>query len=196
MNARVSSNLSGDGLDERPPGAGGVALVDVGLGSLIFSIAVLCWYQMIKSILAATETHEDIKSELAELSRQADKRGVSLKSYLPSLAQSGSEPVVDYATPEKIDQALALVSAGGALPQLPEDFSRRDIYDDHDWCVILSILASCFVSLIPPTSITMILSKQFADWAVAGKSLLSRLRTWRNSGTFALDRCPQGAAMV
>lgn len=64
----------------------------------------------------------------SELQAQAQKAGVSVPDYLRSLlpvATSTMRP--DW---EELERDIEALSSLG--PSLPADFSRADIYDDHD----------------------------------------------------------------
>jgi len=81
----------------------------------------------------------DIERKLRE---KAGRNGQTLEAYLEQLARhdaespngagtsdlSGTSPLSD----EEFDQALDALSEGRSLPPLPADFSRSDIYADHD----------------------------------------------------------------
>ncbi len=76
------------------------------------------------------ETTEKLREKAAQL-------GQSLESYLQALAQQNAvEPAVIASkslSVEELDHFLDEFSAGlNDLPPLPEDFSREDIYHDHD----------------------------------------------------------------
>jgi hypothetical protein len=88
-----------------------------------------------------TVTLEDkAAAALQTLSQQAQERGLPLDRYLQVLADN-SERVLGPA-PQSVrrlsqaefavwlDALAAIVPA--EIPPLPEDFSRADIYDDHD----------------------------------------------------------------
>jgi hypothetical protein len=76
---------------------------------------------------------------LDTLRRQAAVRGISLDRYLSELAINGERtseaaaPSPHHLTPAEFRQWLADVSAGmPAVRPIPADFSRADLYDDHD----------------------------------------------------------------
>jgi hypothetical protein len=82
---------------------------------------------------------EKVAQALDLLRRQAAARGISFEHYLADLAVSG-EKAFDMASrsPHKLTQNefrkwLHDVSADmPPLPPLPSDFSRADLYNDHD----------------------------------------------------------------
>lgn len=76
---------------------------------------------------------EEIKPETAErLLAQARAQGLSVDEYLRTLLPNGSKHPGQMSLQE-IDQVLNELSEGTEnLPPLPEDFSRKDIYSDHD----------------------------------------------------------------
>ncbi len=84
-----------------------------------------------------------------KLRRRASLAGETLEVYLGRLAEkaAASEPTTALdadseqparyvtdpkPTPAEFDRLLAELAAGPPLPVLPADFSRADIYDDHD----------------------------------------------------------------
>jgi len=88
----------------------------------------------------ATVTLDDQAARaLDTLRRQAAVRGISLDQYLSELAINGERSSEAAAhsphqlTPARFRQWLADVSAGmPPVPPIPTDFSRADLYDDHD----------------------------------------------------------------
>ena len=91
--------------------------------------------------MATTVTLDEHAAQaLEKLRRQAAALGIPFDRYLTDLAGTGernSNSVADR-SPHHLSQAefrqwLTDVSAGmPALPPLPVDFSRADLYDDHD----------------------------------------------------------------
>jgi len=82
---------------------------------------------MVVSIQVEQQTVEALKA-------QAQARGMSLEAYLCSIADDGypscQPPVVDMT---EFDRWLDELSEGTEhLPSLPPDFSRADLYADHD----------------------------------------------------------------
>jgi hypothetical protein len=77
----------------------------------------------------------ELQDEVADALRaQARAKGLSLDAYLSSLAGrlDQSAPPLDGSMTD-IDRWLDELSDGlPALPSLPQDMSRRDIYADHD----------------------------------------------------------------
>jgi hypothetical protein len=73
----------------------------------------------------------------SKLRLAAHRVGHSLEDYLQSLAADhvaasptfSSEP---RPTPDEFDRLIRELASGPTLPVLPADFSRNDIYDDHD----------------------------------------------------------------
>lgn len=68
------------------------------------------------------------------LNAQAQAHGLSLEAYLRSIADngypSGQPPMIDMA---EFDRWLDELSEGAEhIPSLPLDFSRADVYADHD----------------------------------------------------------------
>ncbi|MGE0883238.1 MAG: hypothetical protein AB7P14_06830 [Blastocatellales bacterium] len=67
------------------------------------------------------------------LQANAAARRVSLDDYLRSLAEADSLAGLQSPSLEEFDRDMDELAAGlEGLPVLPEDFSRADIYDDHD----------------------------------------------------------------
>jgi len=83
---------------------------------------------------------EQAAQALEKLRRQAAARGISLDRYLTDLAGNGERTgnSTSARSPHDLTQAefrqwLADLSAGmPQLPPIPADFSRADLYDDHD----------------------------------------------------------------
>jgi hypothetical protein len=82
-----------------------------------------------------------------KLREQATRAGQTLEAYLEHLAEQATtnghqtgiqtQPSNRYIsnpnpTQAEFDQLLRTLEAGPRLPVLPSDFSRADIYDDHD----------------------------------------------------------------
>ena len=74
-----------------------------------------------------------------KLREKATQSGQTLEAYLEQLAEHNAQgnsgtaaasypPLSD----EEFDHLLDQLCAGPALPHLPADFSRKDIYADHD----------------------------------------------------------------
>jgi hypothetical protein len=91
--------------------------------------------------MTTTVTLDDRAAKALEMLRlQAAARGVSLDRYLVDLAANGERALDATAarpphdlTPSEFHQWLSDVSAGmRPLPPIPADFSRADLYDDHD----------------------------------------------------------------
>ena len=79
------------------------------------------------------ELEEDVAEVLARLRRQAKERSMPLASYLELFAEGDNSSPHPSASLEEFDALLDEVSDG--LPDLhvlPADFSRADIYKDHD----------------------------------------------------------------
>ena len=72
------------------------------------------------------------------LEEKATRSGKTLAAYLAALAeddaQSGPPMLAMLAEMplDKFDRLLDDLSDGPPLPRLPDDFSRADIYSDHD----------------------------------------------------------------
>lgn len=80
---------------------------------------------------------EEIKPETAErLAALAKEKGVSVDEYLRSLlpGANGAEAAAEAEmSPAEIDRILdELAAIAGDITPLPRDFSREDIYSDHD----------------------------------------------------------------
>ncbi len=82
---------------------------------------------------------EEIKPETAEkLAAEAEARGLSIDEYLKSLLPPESNPQNGGKRPNEmsvaeINRVLDELSEGTEhLPPLPSNFSREDIYSDHD----------------------------------------------------------------
>jgi hypothetical protein len=80
-----------------------------------------------------------LRPELERLLREkASRRELTLESYLEQLAEREAEadtPPTDQQRPltdAEFDRLLDELSAGPRQPHLPADFSRADIYFDHD----------------------------------------------------------------
>jgi hypothetical protein len=91
--------------------------------------------------MSTTVILDDQSARALELLReQANARGISLDHYLAELAANGQRSMGTAQassphdlTPAEFRQWLMDVSAGmPSLPAIPVDFSRADIYDDHD----------------------------------------------------------------
>jgi len=77
---------------------------------------------------------EEIKPETADLiSEQAKAQRLSVDEYLNDLLSSAQASRSRPMSLAEIDQILNELSEGtGGLPPLPGNFSREDIYFDHD----------------------------------------------------------------
>lgn len=62
------------------------------------------------------------------LENAASVAGLTLAEYIRSLAEADSKPVVQAAW-DKLEREFEELSVDGSLPK---DFSRADIYSDHD----------------------------------------------------------------
>ena len=63
----------------------------------------------------------------------AEKRGMSIGLYLRQLAEDVAPPSSERLTNEEFERLLDEASRGlDHLQPLPADFSRADIYSDHD----------------------------------------------------------------
>jgi len=91
--------------------------------------------------MSTTVTLDDKAARALDMLRQqAAVRGIPLERYLADLAMSGERTIDKPAsqlphdlTLAEFRQWLTKVSAGmPPLPAIPADFSRADIYDDHD----------------------------------------------------------------
>lgn len=80
--------------------------------------------------------HPDARAQevLETLKAQAEARNISLAEYLEFFAEAGD--VGPAAGPLSLDEFDALLDqvaeAFPPLPSLPADFSRQDLYADHD----------------------------------------------------------------
>ena len=86
-----------------------------------------------------TVTIEDQAVESLEtLRKQAAERGISFSRYLEILANNNESILASGRSPHKLSIAefsnwLEDLSKGMPdVPPLPADFSRADLYDDHD----------------------------------------------------------------
>jgi hypothetical protein len=77
------------------------------------------------------ETIELSHDTAQRIRAMAEAEGVTVEAYLSAIAAGGSEPQNGMSLAE-IDQILDELAAGDNLPPLPADFSREDIYRDHD----------------------------------------------------------------
>ncbi len=77
---------------------------------------------------------EGITPETAEkLLAESKAQGLSVDDYLKSiLPKNGDEGHSKQISMAEIDSILDELSKGTDAPALPEDFSRADIYSDHD----------------------------------------------------------------
>jgi hypothetical protein len=74
------------------------------------------------------------------LREKASRRGQTLEAYLEQLAErevggDADVPPTNQGGPlndSEFDRLLDELSAGPRLPHLPVDFSRADVYSDHD----------------------------------------------------------------
>lgn len=72
------------------------------------------------------------------LEEKATRNGKTLEDYLAALAEQdaqSSRPLMPMPTDislDEFDRLLDELSDGPPLPRLPDDFSRADIYADHD----------------------------------------------------------------
>ena len=72
------------------------------------------------------------------LQAKATRSGKTLEAYLAALAEQdaqSSSPLMAMPTEMPLDEFERLMdelSDGPPLPRLPDDFSRADIYADHD----------------------------------------------------------------
>lgn len=80
----------------------------------------------------------EINPELeAELSRQAEVRGVDVASYAARLIEGAVQPITTprkVSTPEEFERTLEdLAKYSDKIPALPDEaFTRESIYRDHD----------------------------------------------------------------
>jgi hypothetical protein len=96
--------------------------------------------------MSSITLHPDTEQKLRE---KAERAGLTLEGYLQRLAEiaiangttttlaGDSDQPPRYIsdprpTPAEFERLLGDLAAGPALPVLPADFSRADIYDDHD----------------------------------------------------------------
>ena len=84
--------------------------------------------------MGTTTTTIEIEQRTAEmLKAKAEASGLSLDDYLYLLAESEITPLPAALNPAEIDMILDELARGAesALP-LPDNFSREDIYFNHD----------------------------------------------------------------
>ena len=80
------------------------------------------------------EIEQEAAEVLRQLRAQAEARRIPFEQFLRELAGNGT-PVATAgdASMDEFDRWLDELSEGTeGLPGLPPDFSRADIYDDHD----------------------------------------------------------------
>jgi hypothetical protein len=82
----------------------------------------------------AIEIDDRVALSLQKLQRQADDLAMPLHEYLDLLAEIASlEPNMPGMSEEEFDAVLAEIDQLPPAPgSLPDDFSRADIYIDHD----------------------------------------------------------------
>jgi hypothetical protein len=73
----------------------------------------------------------ETEQRLRELAMQ---HGQTLEAYLEQLAEqaTGVVPALQGLTEQELEHLLEELSEGPSLPHLPADFSRADIYTEHD----------------------------------------------------------------
>ena len=77
--------------------------------------------------MVSIQLHESIA---AALNAQASLQGISVEEYLSRLANGGVAVVAPRISAEEMQRELDELSLD--VPPLPADFSRADIYLDHD----------------------------------------------------------------
>ena len=79
-------------------------------------------------------TRIEIEQDTAErLAEKAKSTGISVDSLLNNLLDTSDLTARDAVTLEQFDRILDELAAGPEnIPALPSDFSRADIYLDHD----------------------------------------------------------------
>ena len=93
----------------------------------------MVYYFEEREVAMQIELEEGVAEVLARLRRQAKERSMPLASYLELFADNDKSPSHPAASIEEFDALLDEVSDGlPATPLLPDDFSRADIYTDHD----------------------------------------------------------------
>lgn len=82
----------------------------------------------------AMMTRIEIEQDTAErLAKKAKSTGISVDSLLNNLLDTSDLTTRDAVTLEEFDRILDELAAGPEdIPPLPSDFSRADIYLDHD----------------------------------------------------------------
>ncbi len=80
------------------------------------------------------EVEERTAEVLSTLRAQADARKMSLDEHLRLFAEAGDVSATNsHLSGEEFDQLLDQISEGlPSLHSLPADFSRKDIYAEHD----------------------------------------------------------------
>lgn len=72
----------------------------------------------------------------SQLEEKAARSGKTLSAYLEQLAENEARGVnrslAPDLSPEDFERLLDDLASGPALPHLPDNFSRADIYADHD----------------------------------------------------------------
>jgi hypothetical protein len=76
----------------------------------------------------------EVSVETARLIRRhAEIQGVSVDDYLRTMTEAGFTPPEQRMSETEIDEILdALAADGTNLAPLPDDFSIKDIYSEHD----------------------------------------------------------------
>ena len=77
--------------------------------------------------MVSIQLHESVA---AALTAQASLQGVSLEEYLSKLANGGAAVLVPRLSAAEIERGLDELALD--VTPLPADFSRADIYLDHD----------------------------------------------------------------
>lgn len=79
------------------------------------------------------EIEEKVADLLTKLRAQAAARRMSLVAYLEQFVEPAQQPTSAIASVEELDRVLDELAAGPvSAPSLPADFSRADIYADHN----------------------------------------------------------------
>ena len=78
------------------------------------------------------EMKEKVLDVLARLSAQAAARLIPLEAYLEQFVEPGRAALNGSVTLEEFDAVLDQLAGPTKVPSLPADFSRADIYADHN----------------------------------------------------------------
>jgi hypothetical protein len=85
--------------------------------------------------MASVALHLEPNAE-KRLRENATRAGQTLEAYLEDLVSRDASGIngaaSSHLSDDQFEQLLDELAAGPTMPHLPEDFSRADIYADHD----------------------------------------------------------------